>query len=144
MTIASAQLLRELRGGTPAQQRAAAALQAQLAPRATEPKREREAADEPQMNGWETEYGELLERRKQAGEVLWYGFGMIRLRIGKGCMYKPDYFVVLSSGVVECHEVKGFMREAARVRLRVAAERYPFRFVVCRKVDGEWRFEDVK
>jgi len=51
---------------------------------------------------------------------------------------------VLPNGEVEFHETKGFMREAARVRLRVAAEMHPFRFLLVKRAGGEWSVVEVR
>ncbi len=37
-----------------------------------------------------------------------------------------------ADGVLEMREVKGFMRDDAAVKLKVAAATYPFRFVLVR------------
>ena len=66
------------------------------------------AADaERSMNSWEAEYAHLLEVRKLAGEIVWWAFEPMRLRIGKGAFYKPDFGVKLASGETEFVEIKG-------------------------------------
>lgn len=75
----------------------------------------------------------VLEARKRAGEIRWYGFEPVRLRLADGAFYKPDYMVVTNAGV-EFHEVKGFLRIAANIRFKVAAEAFPFaQFLMYRK-----------
>lgn len=34
---------------------------------------------------------------------------------------------------MECHEVKGFWTDDAKVKIKVAAEQYPFRFIAFKK-----------
>lgn len=87
----------------------------------------------------EAAYALHLEARKIARQVLKHRYEGIRLRLAKGAHYTPDFFVVLVDGSLELHEVKGFWREAARVRIKVAAELFPeFRFLAVRRVKGEW------
>ena len=46
---------------------------------------------------------------------------------------------MLANGQIELHEVKGFWMDDARVKIKVAAEMYPFKFVAIKvkaKKDG--------
>lgn len=66
----------------------------------------------------------------------------IALRIANGAQFRPDFPVVALDNVLEFHEVKGFWREAARVRIKAAASIYPcFRFFGVRRIDGAWQYE---
>lgn len=93
------------------------------------------------VNQWERDYAKVLDAREAAGEILLWRFGEIKLRIGgqvgrqKARWYKPD-FVVWAPDGIECHEVKGYFRDDAKDRIAAAADRYPFRFVLVRKVKG--------
>jgi hypothetical protein len=52
---------------------------------------------------------------------------------------------VLRTGEVVCYEVKGFMQEDARVKLRVAAQSFPeFSFVLVYWKAKAWVFEPVE
>jgi hypothetical protein len=81
------------------------------------------------------------------GEVLWYKFEGIKLRLADNCFYHPDYIVLLANGEMEVHECKGYMREDAALKIRVAAEEYPFRFILvyakAKKDGGGFRIEEV-
>jgi hypothetical protein len=77
------------------------------------------------MNGTERKYAELLELRKMAGEILDYKFDSLKLRLADKTFYTVDFFVTTAQGF-ECHEVKGFLRDDANVKFKVAAERYPY------------------
>jgi hypothetical protein len=82
------------------------------------------------MNQAETRYAQHLELRRLAGEVYHWDFEGMKLRLGHDAWYKVDFLVQLQNGAIECHEFKGFWREAARVRIKVAASLYPcFRFI---------------
>ncbi|MXO67773.1 DUF1064 domain-containing protein [Altererythrobacter marinus] len=86
-----------------------------------------------QMNKTEAEYARELELRKSAGEIAWYRFEGLKLRLADKTFYTPDFAVMLSTGELECHEVKGFWQDDARVKIKVAADQYPFRFIALRK-----------
>lgn len=85
-------------------------------------------------NKTENEYGQRLELQLRAGEVLWYKFEGIKLRLADNTFYTPDYFVMVKSGELECHEVKGYWEDDARVKIKVAASMYPFRFVALQRL----------
>lgn len=94
-------------------------------------------------NKLEAAYDAHLHSLHAAGEVLWYRFEPMRLRLANGAWFKPDFGVKLRDGSFEFHETKGFWREAARVRIKVAAELFPFRFIaVTRKKGGGWAREE--
>lgn len=95
------------------------------------------------MNGLEAAYARDLDLRKLSGNVLWWKFNAVRLRIAdgeKGAFFKPDFAVLTRDGL-EFHETKGFWREAARLRIKVASGLYPFPFVAVRRVAGRWEYE---
>lgn len=96
------------------------------------------------MNKWESRYSETLAALLIEGKILWYDFEPFSLRIADGAKYTPD-FAVLSVRGLEFHEVKGFWREAARVRIKVAADRFPFPFLAVTrdKRTGEWVYERI-
>lgn len=99
-----------------------------------------------ERNKLEASYEQHLERRKQAGEIQWYSFEGIKLRLADRCTYTPDFAVLLANGEMELHEVKGLFREDAKVKTKVAAELYPFRFLVVysvpKKDGGGFRYEE--
>lgn len=95
-----------------------------------------------QMNKTESAYAQHLELRRHAGEVLWFKFEGIKLRLADRTWYTPDFIVLPRSGVLEVHETKGFMREDANVKIKCAAAIYPFKFIVVRRRNGGWEFEE--
>jgi hypothetical protein len=86
------------------------------------------------MNRLEALYAAELEKRRTLGEVSWYSFEAITLKLADRCRYTPDFAVMLANGDLEMHECKGFMRDDARVKLRTAAEKFPLRFLLVRIV----------
>jgi hypothetical protein len=88
------------------------------------------------MNKTEQEYENLFLCTKP------HGFEEITLALGGGARYTPDFWVQGDDDVLEFHEVKGHWREAALVRIKVAAGKYPqFRFRAFRCVKKVWHVE---
>jgi len=99
------------------------------------------------MNKWERAYSQLLDLRKFAGEIRGWDFEAITFRLAKKTRYTPDFAVYLPDGTTELHEVKGFWREDARVKIKVAARMFPaFKFIAVRpmkkKHGGGWAVEE--
>lgn len=97
------------------------------------------------MNRTEERYAELLWIRQRAGEIRRYYFEPFKLRLGHNLHYTPDFGLWMIDDTVEVHEVKGFWRDDARVKIKVAATEFPmFRFMAVRLVKGQWEFEVIK
>lgn len=98
------------------------------------------------MNKTEQAYAAHLEQCKAQGLVLWWKFEGLKLRLADNTFYTPDFAVLPVSGEMECHEVKGFWQDDARVKIKVAADLYPFRFlavkVKAKKDGGGWEVEE--
>lgn len=90
-----------------------------------------------QMNKTEAEYAEHLQILKNCGEIAWYRFEGMKFRLADNTFYTPDFAVMRSDGRLEMHEVKGFWRDDARVKIKVAADIYPVEFVAVRKKRGK-------
>lgn len=98
----------------------------------------------PRMNRTELAYAQNLELKKRAGKIIDWRFNSIRFRLGQGAYYKPD-FLVVKEDCFEIHETKGFMREAANVRIKTAADLYPwFKWVLVRVTPAGWDFKEIK
>ena len=87
-----------------------------------------------QMNGTETEYDAVLDGRHHHGDIAWYKFEGVKLRLADNTFYTPDFFVMRANGQLECHEVKGFWQDDARAKIKIAADIYPFEFIAVRKL----------
>lgn len=102
-----------------------------------------------QMNGLEKSYAEtILTPRKLAGEIIEWWFEAITLKLADDCRYTPDFLVMLADHSLECHETKGFMRDDAQIKLKLAAQTFPFRFLLCKKQTkkqgGQWVITEAK
>lgn len=94
------------------------------------------------MNKTEASYASQLELRRQVGEVQWYLFEGIKLRLANNTFYSPDFVVMTAAGFIECHEVKGFWTDDARVKIKVAAGAFPFKFIAIKKSKQGWEQEE--
>ena len=76
------------------------------------------------MNGTEARYAKHLDRRKLLGEIAWYWFEEMKFRLADKTWYCPDFMVMHADGMLELHEVKGWMMDDAAVKLKVASALY--------------------
>lgn len=100
------------------------------------------------MNKTEAEYAGMLEARKTGGDIVWWTFEAVTLKLADNTRYTPDFMVMLADGALEIHETKGgFIREDGWLKLKVAAGMFPFRFFLCqkqsKKVGGGWQIKRV-
>lgn len=99
------------------------------------------------MNSLEAEYAQYLKEQHCAGNVLWYIFESIKLKLAPNTTYTPDFCVMQKNEEVVFVETKGFMRDDANVKIKVAASLYPFRFFVVKKKakknGGGWDVKEV-
>lgn len=103
-----------------------------------------------QMNKTEAAYAAHLEARRRAGEIAWFKFEGVKLRLADNTFYSPDFAVMGADGVLEMHEVKGslnYIQEDAKVKIKVAAEMYPFQFILVapkpKKEGGGWDVKEI-
>ena len=89
---------------------------------------------------------EVLKPAMQDGSISWYRFEGVKLRLADNTFYTPDYCVMRSDGTMEMHEVKGFWQDDARVKIKVAADMYPLKFIavkrLAKKNGGGWSIEE--
>lgn len=81
------------------------------------------------MNKTEEAYSRHLDARKADGDIPWWAFEAIKIRLADNTFYTPDFMVLRADGALECHEVKGFWQDDARVKIKVAAALFPARFI---------------
>lgn len=97
------------------------------------------------MNNTEAAYAQHLQGLQHAGEILWHRFEGMKFRLADNTFYTPDFMVMLNTGALEAHEVKGYWQDDARAKIKVAAEMYPVRFIAvkvrAKKDGGGWDME---
>ena len=100
----------------------------------------RHASPAAGLNKTELRYQHLLELMKHAGTIREHlRHESINLRLATKTWWRPDFPVITLDGRLEFHEIKGFWRDDARVKFKVAAELYPwftFRVFVWQKGSG--------
>lgn len=94
------------------------------------------------LNKTEQAYADTLRLRQLGGEIAWYKYEAMKLKLAHNTTYTPDFAVMLASGELEMHEVKGFWRDDARVKIKVAAALFPFRFVAVTRSKNQWITEE--
>lgn len=98
------------------------------------------------MNKTELRYALNLEQRKLLGEVQWFQFEAMRLQLADRTTYTPDFVVMLQDDIIEFHEVKGCSKKGtprvestSSVKIKIASEKYPFRFRMVWFHQNEWK-----
>lgn len=87
----------------------------------------------------EARYAGYIEALKFAGEIRTIRYEAIRLEIAPKTTILPDFYVERPDRSCELHEVKGFMREDAWIKLKVAARQWPhYRWFLITRVKGQW------
>lgn len=133
----------EARSDDPRAQSAAAKIRAAIATSKARA-RGRAVPTERYASKLEAEWAQHLELQRRAGAIYHWAYEGMRIKLAGGAYYRPDFFVLTPELVVEFHEVKGHMREAAHVRIKVAASQHPwFKFTLVRKVGGHWETTEV-
>ena len=90
------------------------------------------------MNSTEEEYAQMLEHRRLAGEIQMWLFESTKLILAPKLTYTPDFLVINADSILEFHEVKGFWRDDAKVKVKMAKEKFPFTFIIAEKKRKEW------
>jgi len=97
------------------------------------------------MNSTEKAYADRLTLLQQGGQIAWFAFEAVKFRLADKTFYTPDFAVMLADSTMEIHEVKGFWEDDARVKIKVAAEMFPFVFrafkPVAKNRGGGWEEE---
>lgn len=97
------------------------------------------------MNKTEEAYARHLEGLRATGEVLWFRFEGLKFRLADNTFYTPDFVVMTKTGLMEAREVKGFWRDDARAKIKIAADLYPFVFIavtqIAKSKGGGWSEE---
>lgn len=99
------------------------------------------STDEAKLNKTERSYLGYLRAQRHP----FIGIQNIALKLADDTRYNCDFWIVTNDGKLQAHEVKGFWRDDAKVKIKVAARLFPFvDFVVVMKVKNGWTLEPVK
>lgn len=81
---------------------------------------------------------------KMSGEIWCFEFESVKLQMAKLTWYTPDFLVVGPLGI-EIHETKGHWEDDARVKWKVAAEKFwYFTFKAIQWKGKQWKIEVYK
>ncbi|MGJ0510227.1 MAG: DUF1064 domain-containing protein [Methylocystis sp.] len=94
------------------------------------------------MNQTEKRRAIELEAMKRNHQIASWRYEAVTLKLANDCRYTPDFLVINLLGQMTFEEVKGHWRDDARVKIRVAAAKFPeFAFVALRLEKGQWCME---
>lgn len=101
-----------------------------------------------EMNKTEARFAQLLELERHAGKVKWWKFEGIRLMLAKNTSLTVDFAILPETDILTLIDVKGskaMVTDDARVKMKVAAEMYPFVFKIAYpRAKGEgWDIEEI-
>ena len=98
------------------------------------------------MNGTEKRRAIELEAMKRSGLIHDWRYEAMTFKLADDTRYTPDFWIIENDGACEFQEVKGFLRDDALVKIKVAARMFPFRFVMytasSKKEGGGWQIRD--
>lgn len=101
-------------------------------------------AASPFRSKLESAYAGYLHTLMLAGDIQLYRYEPIKLLLAPQTTFTPDFFVQTKEGTIEFHEVKGWAREDAMVKLKVAAKLYPWwKFWLIKRYCGAWDLREV-
>ena len=89
---------------------------------------------------------DYLKIRKMKGEIERYAYEPIKLKLGNGLLYVPDWYVVHSPFRIAIYEIKGAkIFDGALEKLKTAAHLYPeFEWWLYQWKGGEWLTQRVR
>lgn len=103
-----------------------------------------------QQNRTEEAFDRHLAKLQHAGEILWYRFEGIKLRLADRTHITVDFAVMRRDGLLEMIDVKGaaaVVMDDSKAKIKIAAEQFPFvfklAFPVAKKDGGGWRIEEI-
>lgn len=97
-----------------------------------------------EMNNLERAYSEVLESKKNNGDIQGWWFEPVKLVLADRCSYSPDFMVMDNEGFIEFHECKGFPTDDWKVKWKCSIRQFPmFTFVLVQKKNknSPWEIE---
>lgn len=96
------------------------------------------------MNKTEAAFAAELDLWKKAEEIVEYWFERVTFLLADDLRYTPDFMVLDHAGRFKFYEVKGFMRDDARVKARTFVQLFPFPLIVVRRKAPGWEYEQMR
>jgi len=99
----------------------------------------------PSQNKWEREFGEYLRATRPKDKHFPQG---LTFRLAKKTSYTPDWITHSERApFLIAWEIKGFWRQAGRIKIKMAARLFPFvAFIAVTRPGGKaggWKFETI-
>lgn len=101
------------------------------------------------LNQTEQAFEKLLKTLEYTGEILWYKFEGVKLRLADKTFLTIDFAVLTKDNQLEMIDVKGakaIVQDDSLAKIKIAASMYPFTFKIAypkRKKDGGgWLIEE--
>lgn len=109
------------------------------------------------MNKLEHRYGLYLQEQKNAGYVDWFEYEAIKLKLADNTHWTADFVVMRPDGILEFHDTKGatskvnskgqrvkgpWVEGHSKIKIKVAAEKFPFKFFHVWLDGGVWQYEE--
>lgn len=100
------------------------------------------STDEARLNKTEKAF---LEYLRHTAQVKCLHIMAITLKLAFDCRLTPDFSYYSEGGQLTFIDVKGWQREDALIKMKVAARTFPeWRFVIVKRIKREWKFEEIK
>jgi hypothetical protein len=80
------------------------------------------------MNKTEKAWAIRLEAERRSGQIHSWDYEKVTFKLADDTRYTPDFMVVGNDASIRFDEIKGFWRDDAKVKIKVAAEQFPFAF----------------
>jgi hypothetical protein len=96
-------------------------------------------------NKWEQHFATAyLDPLLFSNTIRSYCYECLKFKLADGSWFCPDFTVWYPDDLIELAEVKGWLREAARVRFLVARDKFPmFRWTMYERKHGQWQARKV-
>lgn len=92
------------------------------------------------MNKLEQQYAWFLGDLLKAGLIRGWRFESLKVRLADRTWYTPDFCVLFNDGMRAMVETKGWCRDDAAVKFKIAEELYPeYVWMMIGKVKGTWK-----
>lgn len=91
------------------------------------------------MNKTERLYSFELDEFQRQGIIDRWAYESLKFRLADRTWYTPDFVVWLPDGGIQLVEVKGFLRDDAAVKFKVAREAFPeWEWIMMRRTKSGW------
>ena len=95
------------------------------------------------MNKTERAYADCLDMQIRLGHVTAWWFESVKLRIAKRCWLTFDFLILYPNGRFAFHDTKGWTREDALIKAKVAAEKFPWPVFFVKRNAGAWEYKRI-